>query len=257
LELNTGVVQVWQPITGIQLCVVPQSKYSDPGLLITTHDEWTIFKYVMEVLMPFWYWPLRISKRHTVMLHHVITVYHDIFDHIDGVMQHFAKKKTQWKEDLFFAGKLARQKLSEYYTQVTGRTGMLLIPAHILDSFRKLRFFRNWDKGIDINPEHKTFYITQYQEAFLKYVEKEYCAKHRRVLVNKLERLTIRSRVPSTTAPGFCQLSFDSYGLACEDGEYSTPNTVGERILRRSCRIPRLLTAARLYSNLTPEEPKN
>ena len=55
------------------------------------------------------------SKRHTVTLHHVITVYNDMFDHMDGVMRALAKKKTQWKEDLFFAVKLARQKLSKYY----------------------------------------------------------------------------------------------------------------------------------------------
>jgi len=35
-----------------------------------------------------------------------------------------------------------------------------------------------WDKGMDINLEDETSYTTQYQEAFLKYVENEYCAKH-------------------------------------------------------------------------------
>jgi hypothetical protein len=30
-----------------------------------------------------------------------------MFDHMDGVMRAFAKKKTPWKEDLFFAVKLA------------------------------------------------------------------------------------------------------------------------------------------------------
>jgi hypothetical protein len=33
---------------------------------------------------------------------------------MDGVMLGFGKKKTQWKEDLFFAVKLAPQKLSKY-----------------------------------------------------------------------------------------------------------------------------------------------
>jgi hypothetical protein len=86
------------------------------------------------------------SKRHTVTLHHVITVYNDLFDHMDSVMRPLAKKKTAWKEDLFFAVKLARQKLSKYYAHVTPTTGMLLISAHILDPFRKLRSFRKWDK---------------------------------------------------------------------------------------------------------------
>jgi len=67
------------------------------------------------------------SKWHTVTLHHIITVYNDVFDHMDSVMRALAKKKTQWKEDLFFAVKLARQKLSKYYAEVTPTTGMLLI----------------------------------------------------------------------------------------------------------------------------------
>jgi len=119
------------------------------------------------------------------MLHDVIIVYNDMFDHMDGVMRAFAKKKTPWQEDFFFAVKLARQKLSQCYTELTPTMGMLLISAHILDPFWKLRSFRKWDKGMDINPEDGTSYTTQYQEAFLKYVENEYCANHRRVPVNK------------------------------------------------------------------------
>ena len=118
------------------------------------------------------------SMRHTVTLHHIITVYNDMFDHMDGMMQALARKKTPWKEDWFFAVKLTRQKLSKYYTEVTPMMGILLISAHILDSFWKLRSFRKWDKGLDINPEDETFYTSQYQEGFLKYVENEYCAKH-------------------------------------------------------------------------------
>jgi len=78
------------------------------------------------------------SKRHMVTLHHVITVYNDMFDHMDGVLRALAKKKTQWKEDLYLAVKFARQKLSKYYAEVTPTTGMLLIPAHSLDSFSQV-----------------------------------------------------------------------------------------------------------------------
>ena len=45
--------------------------------------------------------------RHTVSLHHVITVYNDMFDRMDGIMQALAMKKTQWMEDLYFAMKFA------------------------------------------------------------------------------------------------------------------------------------------------------
>ena len=149
-------------------------KYAKYRPLFTTQDEWMIVKYVLEVLRPFRYWTLWMSKRHTVTLHHVITVYNEMFDHMDSMMRPLAKKKTPWKEDLFFAVKLARQKLFKYYAEVTPMTGMLLISTHILDRFRKLRSFRKWDEGMDINPEDQTFYSTQYQEAFLKYVENEY-----------------------------------------------------------------------------------
>ena len=127
------------------------------------------------------------SKRHTVTLHHVATVYNDMFDHMEDVMRALAKKKTLWKEDLFFAIKLARPKLAKFYAGMTPSTGFLLFCAHILDSVRKLRLFREWDKGIDIYPEDETSYTTHYQEAFPKNVENEYCAKHRPVLVNKHE----------------------------------------------------------------------
>jgi hypothetical protein len=195
-------------------------KYSEYRPQFTTQDEWMIVKYVMEVLRPFQYWTLWMSKRHTVTLHHVITVYNDMFDHMDGVMRALAKKKTPWKEDLFFAVKLARQKLSRYYAEVTPTTGMLLISAHILDPFRKLRSFRKWDKGMDINSEDETSYTTQYQEALRKYVENEYCAKHRRVLVNKLETVQNSNFVPSATASGSYQSSFEPYDSSSDDEEY-------------------------------------
>jgi len=131
-------------------------KCSDYWPLFTTQDEWTIVKCVMEVLRPFRYWTLWMSKRHTITLHHVITVYNDMYDHLDGIMRALAKKKTQWKEDLFFAVNFAQQKLCKYYAELTPTTGMLLILALILDPFRKLRSFRKRDKGIDINPEAET-----------------------------------------------------------------------------------------------------
>ena len=115
---------------------------SDHRPLFTTQDEWTIAKYVMELLRPFHYWTTWMSKRHTVTWHHVITVYNDMFNHMNGVIRALAQTKTPWKEDLFFAAKLAWQKLSNYYAEVTPSTGMLLNSEHILYSFRKLQSFR-------------------------------------------------------------------------------------------------------------------
>jgi len=75
-----------------------------------------------------------------------------MFDHMAGIMRALAKKKTQWKEDLFFAVKLALQKLFNYYAAVTPSTSMLLILAHSLYPFWKLRSFRKWDMGMAITP---------------------------------------------------------------------------------------------------------
>jgi len=43
-------------------------QYRDHRPLFTTQDEWTIVKYVMEVLRPFRYWTVWMLKRHTVLL---------------------------------------------------------------------------------------------------------------------------------------------------------------------------------------------
>jgi hypothetical protein len=158
---------------------------------------------------------------------------------------------------MFFAVKLARQKLSKYYAEVTPTTGKLLISAQILDPFWKLRSFRKWDKGMDINSEDETSYTIQYQEAFLKYVENEYCTKHRCALVNKLETVLSSKLVPSATASGSYQSSFDPYDLSSDDEEYLTPNNVPETTPRRSDRAARLLTAARLYLKSPLEAPKD
>jgi hypothetical protein len=180
-----------------------------------------------------------------------------MFNHMDGVMRALAKTKTQWKEDLFFAVKLARQKLSKFYAEVTPTTGMLLTSAKILDPFRKLRSFRKWDMGIHINPEDKTSYTTEYQEAFLKYVENENCAKQHGAPVNKHETVQSSCFVPSTMALVSYQSSFDPYDLSSDDEEYLTPNIVPETTSRRSNHAPCLLNAARLYFDSPPEAPNN
>jgi hypothetical protein len=74
-----------------------------------------------------------------------------MFDHMDGMTRALAKKKTQWREDLFIEVKFASQKRPIYYAEVTPTMGMHLISAHILNPFPKLRSFRKWDKGMDIN----------------------------------------------------------------------------------------------------------
>ena len=197
------------------------------------------------------------SKRLTVTLHHVITVFNDMFDHMDGMMQALAKKKTQWMEDLFFTVKCARQKLSKYYTQVTPTTGMLLILAHILDPFWKLRSCGKWDKGMDINPDDETSYTTQYQEAFLKYAVNEYCTKHRRLPVTKSDNTLNNNLSSFEMASRSGQSSYDPYNSSNDDDEYLMPTNVADTTPGRSDRAARLLTAARLYLISPPELPQN
>ena len=129
---------------------------------------------------------------------------------------------------MIFEVKLARQNLSKYYAEVTPTMGMLLIYADILDPFWKLRSFTKWDKGVHINPEDETSYTTLYREAFLKYVENEYYAKHRHVPVNKLETVPSSNLIPSATASRSYQSSFDLYNLSSDDEEYSMHNNVAE-----------------------------
>jgi len=76
-------------------------KFSDYRPRFTTLDQLTIVKYVIEVFRPFRYWNLWMLKRYTVTLYHDITVYNDMFNHMDRVMRALAKQKTRWKEDLF------------------------------------------------------------------------------------------------------------------------------------------------------------
>jgi len=180
-----------------------------------------------------------------------------MFDLIDGVMPALAKKVTEWKEDLFFAVKLSQQKLSKYYAEVTASTGMVVISAHILDSFRKLQSFRKWHKRMDTIPEDITSPATQYQEAFLKSMENEYCAKHRRVPVNKHQSGPKSNLIPSDTVLGSCQSSFDPYGLSCDGEEYSTPYNVAEMTPGQIDRAACLLMATRLYSKSLREAPQN
>jgi len=114
-----------------------------------------------------------------------------------------------------------------------------------------------WDKGLDRNPEDKTSHTTQYQEAFLRYVENEYCAKHWRVPVNKFQTIPSSNPVPSATASGSYQSSFDSYDSSSDGEEYLKPNNVAETTPWRSDGAARLLTAARIYLNPPPEAKLN
>jgi len=86
VEFENGVTWASLTVTRIHPCVlkIPIFSYYQPLFII--QDTWTIVKYVMEVLTLFWDWTLWMLTRHTVTLHHIITVYNDIFDHMAATM---------------------------------------------------------------------------------------------------------------------------------------------------------------------------
>jgi hypothetical protein len=77
------------------------------------------------------------------------------------------------------------------------------------------------------------------------------------VQVNKFDTVQNSNVVPSATASGSYQSSFDPYDSSSDDEEYLMPNNVAKMTPRRSDCAPRLLTATRLYLNSPPEAPKN
>jgi len=99
---------------------------------------------------------------------------------------------------------------------------------------------------MNINTENGTSYTTQYQEAFPKYVENEYCAKYQHLLVNKPESVPSSNFVRSATASGSNQSSFDPYAVSSDDVKYLTPDNMSKTTHGRSNRTARLVTAARL-----------
>jgi len=99
-------------------------------------------------------------KWHTVTLYHIITVYNDMFNHMDSIMQAVDRKKIQCKEGLYFTLKLACQKVFKHYAEVTPTTGMICIWAHILYPFRKLPSVWKRDNWMTIDPDDETFYTT-------------------------------------------------------------------------------------------------
>jgi len=77
------------------------------------------------------------------------------------------------------------------------------------------------------------------------------------VPVNQLETVPSNNLLPSSTASGSYQSSFDPYDLSSDDEEYLTPNTVAGTTPGRSDCAARVLTSARLYLNSLPEAPMN
>ena len=109
---------------------------------------------------------------------------------------------------------------------------------------------------MDINPNDKVSYTTQYREGFPKYVENESYAKHRRQLLNQPERVASNNPF-STTASGSSQCCFDADDLSRDDDKYLTAKNVPEMTPGCSACAACFLNAARLYLNSPHDPPKN
>jgi hypothetical protein len=81
---------------------------------------------------------------------------------------------------------------------------------------------------MDTNPQEETSYTTHYQEAFLKYVENEYCEKHRRLPVTKPENTPNKNLSSFKMASRSGQPSYDRHDLSSDKDEYLMPNNVAE-----------------------------
>jgi predicted AAA+ superfamily ATPase len=125
-------------------------------------------------------------------------------------------------------------------------TCMVLMSGHILNPSRNLWSFRKLPQGMDINSDKVTSYTSQYQEAFLKYVEHKYWANHRRAPVTRPESILNNTLLFSDMTSSSGQLSYNRYYLTGDDNEDSIPNNVVEYVLRPSDHAARLMTAARL-----------
>jgi len=176
---------------------------------------------------------------------------------MDGAIHALTKQQTQWKENMYFAVKLAQQKLSTYCAEVTPIQGILLICANIVNPWWTFRSFKKWDKGMDINSAEEISYTSQYHEAIVTVVENEYCAKHRLVPVNQPESVPSSNLLPSATALETSQSSLHLHDLSRNDQEYLVPTNVAEMTSRRSDHAVRWFTATGLYLNSPPGAPTN
>jgi len=170
---------------------------------------------------------------------------------------HSLSRRLNGRNTYALPGSWPNKKLSYYYAEVTLMTAVLLLSAHNLDSFRKLQSFRKWVKGMDINPEDETSYNTPYTVAFLKYLENEYCTKHRHLPIIKPESALSNNWFPSAMASASGQSLSDPSEVSSDDEEYLTYQNVAEKTPGRSDHTALILTAPRCYFNSPLDLPKH
>jgi len=110
---------------------------------------------------------------------------------------------------------------------------------------------------MDINPDDKTSYITQYQDTFLKDVQNEYYAKHGQVPVNTPKSVPSHNLGASAPPSRLGQSSFEPDNISSDDEEYLIPDKVAEMTPKMSYSPARRLATARLQLNSLFEAQTN
>jgi len=257
LELYTGVALVRLLFTGIHMRV--DSKPKIQWILAATHnsgwmDDCQVCHGSIEAISILD--PLDVEEAYSL----IASRYHSIQWHVWSHRWHdatFGQEEDSMERRVVLCGEVSTTESFQILCRSDSNDGHASYFRTHPRSSRKLRSFRKWDNGMDIDPENKTSYTRQYQEAFLNYVENEYCAKHWHVPVKKLDTVPSNNLVPSAMASGSYQSSFDPYDLSSDDEECLMHNNVAKTTHGWSDRVARLLTAARLYLNSPPEAAKN
>jgi hypothetical protein len=109
-----------------------------------------------------------------------------------------------------------------------------------------------WDPRMDINLEDETFYTTHYQEAYLKYVENEYCSKQRCLQVIEPNSIPNNNHFPSTMTSRYSHSSSHPYDLSSGVKVYCITKSLAEKRPGSSYCAACQLIAARLYLNSMP-----
>jgi hypothetical protein len=127
-------------------------------------EEWRQVEYLLLLTKPFFDFTNVLSKTRDVTVHHVISIYNRLFNHLDDAESKLKRKAVPWKKRMLHALGAAKEKLSKYYTTIdTESYGTTYAIATILYPSKKLRYFDTADwRGEDL------YWMKYYRELLQK-----------------------------------------------------------------------------------------
>jgi hypothetical protein len=128
-----------------------------------TTAEWRQVDYLVELLHPFAKYTAAIGATNGPTVHQVLDVYNDLFDHLDEQEAKLARKRIQWKVQMWAGIREAHKKLSEYYSQTQGQIGHQYAIASILSPVQLLHTFEGpaWEGSNWVSMQITTLIITK------------------------------------------------------------------------------------------------